>query len=115
MRGARWEQAARNTSEAEECEYSSRKWCSTSQTKSKPTRSATSTCSRASAISRCSESGPQGRGSWCSKKIPNRIAVARILQELAERRVQTVTDDAALPSLGAGPANPEHHVTTPST
>jgi hypothetical protein len=27
----RWLAAARNTSGAEECEYSSRKWCSTSQ------------------------------------------------------------------------------------
>ena len=28
----RWLAAAKNTSGAEECEYSSRKWCSTSQT-----------------------------------------------------------------------------------
>ena len=32
----RCEAAPRNTSEALECEYSSRKWCSTSQTESKP-------------------------------------------------------------------------------
>ena len=32
MRFVRCEQAARNTSGAQECEYSSRKWCSTSQT-----------------------------------------------------------------------------------
>ena len=44
----RWLQAARNTSGAEECEYSSRKWCSTSQAKSMPRRSASSTCSSAS-------------------------------------------------------------------
>src|SRR5215472_13347583 len=31
MRRERWDAAARNTSGAEECEYSSRKWCSTSQ------------------------------------------------------------------------------------
>src|SRR5208337_1554091 len=36
MRCVRWEHAARNTSGAEECEYSSRKWCSTSQAKSMP-------------------------------------------------------------------------------
>ncbi len=34
----RWLQAARNTSGAEEWLYSSRKWCSTSQTYSKPSR-----------------------------------------------------------------------------
>ena len=32
MREVRWLAAARNTSGAEECEYSSRKWCSTSHT-----------------------------------------------------------------------------------
>ena len=32
MRWVRWLAAARNTSGAEEWEYSSRKWCSTSQT-----------------------------------------------------------------------------------
>jgi hypothetical protein len=32
MRFVRWLAAARNTSGALECEYSSRKWCSTSQT-----------------------------------------------------------------------------------
>ena len=31
MFSVRWLAAARNTSGAEECEYSSRKWCSTSQ------------------------------------------------------------------------------------
>ena len=36
MRCVRWLAAARNTSEAEECEYSSRKWCSTSHTESMP-------------------------------------------------------------------------------
>ena len=41
--GLRWLHAARNTSGAEECEYSSRKWCSTSQAKSIPRRSASST------------------------------------------------------------------------
>jgi hypothetical protein len=33
--------AVRKTSGAEQCEYSSRKWCSTAQTVSKPTSSAT--------------------------------------------------------------------------
>ena len=32
IRLVRWLAAARNTSGAVECEYSSRKWCSTSQT-----------------------------------------------------------------------------------
>jgi hypothetical protein len=32
MRDVRWLHAARNTSGADECEYSSRKWCSTSHT-----------------------------------------------------------------------------------
>ena len=36
MRSVRCDAAARKTSEADECEYSSRKWCSTSQTVSKP-------------------------------------------------------------------------------
>ena len=62
MRLVRAAQAARNTSGAEQCEYSSRKWCSTAQATSMPTSSATSTCSIASAISRCSEPGAQGRG-----------------------------------------------------
>ena len=31
IREVRWLAAARNTSGADECEYSSRKWCSTSQ------------------------------------------------------------------------------------
>ena len=53
---------ARKTSEALECEYSSRKWCSTSQTESNPTRSAISICSSASWSSRCSPSSPHGPG-----------------------------------------------------
>ena len=44
----RCDAAARNTSGALECEYSSRKWCSTSHTQSKPSRSASSICSSAS-------------------------------------------------------------------
>src|SRR6266849_999155 len=44
-------------------EYShSRKWCSTSQTESKPKRSASSICSRASRTRFSSPSGPHGRG-----------------------------------------------------
>src|SRR5579884_1855304 len=45
MRAVRWLAAPRNTSGALEWEYSSRKWCSTSHTKSMPRESASSTCS----------------------------------------------------------------------
>ena len=62
----RCDAAARNTSGALLCEYSSRKWCSTSQTYSMPSESASSICSSASWISRYSLSSSQGRGSWCS-------------------------------------------------
>ena len=62
----RWLAAARKTSGAEQWEYSSRKWCSTSQQYSMPSLSASSTWSRASWMSRRSLSSVQGRGSWCS-------------------------------------------------
>ena len=62
----RCEAAARKTSGAEEWEYSSRKWCSTSQAQSKPRRSASSTWVRASWTRLYSLSSVQGRGSWCS-------------------------------------------------
>ena len=39
--------AVRKTSGAEQCEYSSRKWCSTAQTEWKPSSSASRTCSSA--------------------------------------------------------------------
>ena len=39
--------AVRNSSGAEQCEYSSRKWCSTAHTVSKPSSSASRTCSSA--------------------------------------------------------------------
>ena len=54
IRLVRCDAAARNSSGALECEYSSRKWCSTSQAQSKPSRSASSICSSASAKTRCS-------------------------------------------------------------
>ena len=38
--------AVRNTSGAEQCEYSSRKWCSTAHAWSNPSSSATRACSR---------------------------------------------------------------------
>ena len=62
----RCDAAARNTSGALLCEYSSRKWCSTSHRYSMPSESASSICSSASWISRYSLSSSQGRGSWCS-------------------------------------------------
>src|SRR5215216_3072214 len=40
-------QAVKNSSGAEECEYSSRKWCSTHHTEWKPSSSASRTCSSA--------------------------------------------------------------------
>ena len=58
----RWLHAPRKTSGAEEWLYSSRKWCSTSHTTSKPRRSASSTCSSASCIRRYSPSSSHGRG-----------------------------------------------------
>ena len=62
----RWEAAARKTSGAEECEYSSRKWCSTSHAYSMPSRSASSTWARASWNSSSSLVSVHGLGSWCS-------------------------------------------------
>ena len=61
IRFVRCEQAARNTSGAEECEYSSRKWCSTSQTYSMPSRSASSTWSSASSSRRSAPRVPRPR------------------------------------------------------
>src|SRR4249920_1486501 len=61
----------RNTSDAEQCEYSSRKWCSTAQAWSMPSLSARTTCSVASWTMRYSASESQGLGSWSSYIIPN--------------------------------------------
>src|SRR3954447_14243106 len=61
----------RNTSDAEQCEYSSRKWCSTAQAWSMPSLSARTTCSVASWTMRYSASSSQGLGSWSSYIIPN--------------------------------------------
>ncbi len=66
IRLVRCEAAASTTSGAEECEYSSMKWCSTNQTTSKPARSATSICSSASSNKRRSEPASHGRGSCSS-------------------------------------------------
>ena len=62
----RWLQAARKTSGADEWLYSSRKWCSTSHRNWIPRRSASSTCSSASWMRRCSPSASHGRPIWCS-------------------------------------------------
>jgi hypothetical protein len=51
MSFVRWLAAARNTSGALECEYSSRKWCSTSHAYSMPMLSAYAICSSAFWIS----------------------------------------------------------------
>ncbi len=59
----RWLAAARNISGALEWQYSSRKWCSVSQTVEKPALSAASTSVRPSWNSWCSSSSPHGRGS----------------------------------------------------
>ena len=66
--------AVRNSSGADECEYSSRKWCSTTHAHSKPSASATRACSSAFTITSRSRSGLNGRGTESSKKIPNFIA-----------------------------------------
>src|SRR5262245_17961614 len=71
-------QAARKTSGAEECAYSSRKRCSTSQIWSMPSRSASSTWASASLNSWCSVPGPHGRGSWCSYRSPKRMASSSV-------------------------------------
>ena len=64
----RWLQAARNTSGADECEYSSRKWCSTSQTVSKPSLSANSNCSSAFWNSSCSEPSSRVEGAGARRR-----------------------------------------------
>ncbi len=62
MRCVRCDAAARKSSGALECEYSSRKWCSTSHAQSMPIRSASSICSSASAKTRASSpSVPRAR------------------------------------------------------
>ena len=63
------------TSGAEQCEYSSRKWCSTHHTESKPSSSATRACSSAFRYTWDSIPGVNGRGTESSKKIPNLIGV----------------------------------------
>ena len=63
--------AVRNNSGAEQCEYSSRKWCSTAQTVSNPSSSASRACSRALRYTDCSSRRPSGRGTDSSKKMPN--------------------------------------------
>ena len=55
-------QAVRKSSGAEQCEYSSRKWCSTAQTVSKPSSSASRTCSSAFSYTCRSTPGANGRG-----------------------------------------------------
>src|SRR5262245_10409799 len=66
--------AASTTSGAEQCEYSSRKWCSTAQTQSKPSASARRACSRASRKTLDSTPASNGRGTDISKKSPKRMA-----------------------------------------
>ncbi|WBL36159.1 hypothetical protein O0235_00620 [Tepidiforma flava] len=58
--------AVRNTSGAEQWEYSSRKWCSTAHTWSKPSSSASFTCSRQFWYTSYSVVGPHGRGTEIS-------------------------------------------------
>src|SRR5438105_6496519 len=60
-----------HSSGAEECEYSSRKWCSTVHIWSKPSSSASFTCSRASSYILRSAAGVSGRGTDSSKNRPN--------------------------------------------
>ena len=66
--------AAKNNSGAEECEYSSRKWCSTTQTWSKPSSSASLACSSALKIASFSCARVKGRGTDISKNNPNSIS-----------------------------------------
>ena len=54
--------AVRNSSGAEQCEYSSRKWCSTAHTLLKPSESARRTCSSAFMYTCRSFSRVNGRG-----------------------------------------------------
>ena len=63
MRSVLAASAARNTSEAEQCEYSSRKWCSTAQAWWMPSLSANTTCSIASCTNFSSSPSPHGLGS----------------------------------------------------
>ena len=63
MRSVLAASADRNTSDAEQCEYSSRKWCSTAQAWWMPNRSASSTCSMASCTRRISAPSSHGLGS----------------------------------------------------
>src|SRR3954447_20968894 len=66
-----------HNSGAEEWEYSSRKWCSTVHIWSKPSSSASFTCSRASSYIRRSAAGVSGRGTDNSKNRPNFIRSLR--------------------------------------
>src|SRR5262249_1199956 len=70
-------QAVRKSSGAEQCEYSSRKWCSTTHTASNPSSSATRACSSAFSNTRRSPSPVNGRGTESSKKSPNCMRVVR--------------------------------------
>ena len=67
-----------HSSGAEEWEYSSRKWCSTVHIWSKPSSSASFTCSRASSYIRRSAAGVSGRGTDSSKNRPNFMRSLRI-------------------------------------
>src|SRR5437899_691366 len=70
-----------HSSGAEEWEYSSRKWCSTVDVWSKPSSSASFTCSRASSYMRRSAAGVSGRGTDSSKNRPNFMESLAIGQE----------------------------------
>src|SRR6266540_822722 len=118
----RWLTAARNTSGAVECEYSSRKWCSWAQPYPTPHRSPSSAHSSAFLTSVSSLSGPHGLGSWSSKNIPNRMgppfassAVVgapgrpvrsllpqKLIQQQVHVRVRQFIDDATKPLRLAG-------------
>src|SRR3954452_922632 len=87
--------AASTTSGAEQCEYSSRKWCSTAHTKSNPSSSARRACSSALWKTAASTPAVNGRGVDISKKIPNFMPLLEPSRSCAavQRRVGSLRDD----------------------
>ena len=93
--------AARKTSGADECEYSSRKWCSTSHTYWKPSWSASSTWSRASWISCCSCRRPTAAAAGARRRcrtscVPPDPLGRRVCSDLAEHGVGGRVDHGAV-------------------
>src|SRR5262245_46803061 len=90
--------AASTTSGEEQCEYSSRKWCSTAQTQSKPSSSASRACSSAWWNTPASPAAVNGRGVDISKKMPNFTCV--ILGARSARRPDRAVQSLHMDVIG---------------